>query len=76
MAETNYAVERLKKPCIRILKSILCSGIPGTRRYAVFMPPDQYLFIIDTNRMTILRDAIEWNASHPKGEWVQGVYYG
>jgi hypothetical protein len=76
MAETDRASTSMRKPRIRILKSPVPGGFPGAKRYAVFMPHEERHFILDTNHLSILRSAIEWNSCHPLNEWMYGVYYG
>jgi hypothetical protein len=70
MAKTD----RVSKPRIRILRSQ--NTLPGTRLYEVTLAGTRGRFWLDTNRMSILAEAIKHNSGQPYINWIEGVYYG
>jgi hypothetical protein len=74
MAEVDRAATHIAKPRIRILRSQ--NTIPGARLYEVTMAGMRGRFWLDTNRMSILAEAIQHNSGQPYINWIQGVYYG
>jgi hypothetical protein len=74
MAETDRAAARRTKPHIRVLRS--SSHWPGARLYEVEMSGERGRFWLDTNRLSILGEAIKHNMGNPYVNWIHGVYYG
>jgi hypothetical protein len=74
MSETDRPAASIAKPRIRILRSQ--NTLPGARLYEVTLAGTRGRFWLDTNRMSILAEAIQHNSGQPYINWIQGVYYG
>jgi hypothetical protein len=74
MDEVDRTTAPTMKPRIRILRSR--NTLPGARLYEVTLAGTRGRFWLDTNRMSILAEAIQHNSGQPYINWIQGVYYG